>query len=102
MKRSKPTLRRKMHGMMFKLPGMITCNEFEDFILAYLDDSLSKKQRFIFEVHLKVCKECRQYLTSYQKTLTSVQAIATQDKDAIEDVPSDLSDAVIAALGLEN
>lgn len=97
-----PTLRRKLHGMMFKLPGMITCNAFEEFIIAYLDESLSGKQRFIFETHLKVCKECREYLSSYQKTLTSVQSLAAQDKDVIENVPSDMADAVIASLGLEN
>ncbi|MCP4319118.1 MAG: hypothetical protein GY789_24785 [Hyphomicrobiales bacterium] len=33
---TQPRLVRRIHGMMFKLPLMITCEAFEDFILAYL------------------------------------------------------------------
>ena len=32
------SVRQRIKGIMFKLPMMITCVEFEDFILAYLDD----------------------------------------------------------------
>ena len=50
---SKPVMRR-IHGAMFKLPLMITCEAFEDFILAYLEDELPRGQRVIFDMHLKL------------------------------------------------
>ena len=38
------TLRRRMHGLIFKLPLMITCEEFEAFLLAYLEDELTPRR----------------------------------------------------------
>ena len=40
MTRQRKTLLSRLHGMMFKLPLMITCDAFESFILAYLEDEL--------------------------------------------------------------
>lgn len=40
--------------------GMITCGEFEDFITDYLDNELLAPQRSRFELHVRLCKECRQ------------------------------------------
>ena len=45
---------RWMKGQMMKrMHGMITCREFEDFILRYLDGELTAKQNNIFEWHMK-------------------------------------------------
>ena len=95
MKGQKPTtLRRRLHALMFKAPLMITCEEFEDFILAYLDGGLTKRQRFVFETHLKVCAECRAYLAEYQRT---IQMAAAQRDVAPSDIPEDLITAVLDA-----
>ena len=89
--------RRRIHGVLFKLPGMITCDAFEDFILAYLEDELTANQRRLFEVHLKVCKSCRRYLTDYRKALAATKSLAKEEKAALESVPEDLIAAVLAA-----
>ena len=93
----KPTLRRRIHGVMFKLPGMISCQEFEDFVLAYLEDELSSTQRRIFEMHLKLCRECRDYLDDYNTTLRAIGNLSLVEKEALEEVPEDLITAILEA-----
>lgn len=94
---SKKILRR-MHGVMFKLPLMITCDAFEDFILAYLDGELPGKQKFIFEMHLKLCRECREYLDAYRASMTLTKAAFDEELgEKLAAVPDDLVKAVLAA-----
>ena len=97
MTRVRPTLMRRVHGAMFKLPLMITCEAFEDFILAYLEGDLSPRQKFVFELHLKMCRECRDYLKAYRASLDLARSLS-QDPDPLPDaVPDDLVAAVLAA-----
>ncbi len=89
---------RRIHGMMFKLPLMITCEQFEDFILAYLEDELPKRQKIVFDLHLKMCRECREYLSAYRASMELAKDALTADKDGPpEEVPDDLVKAVLAA-----
>ncbi|WP_282608839.1 anti-sigma factor [Pelagibius sp. Alg239-R121] len=92
------TIKRRIHGTMFKLPLMITCNEFEDFVLAYLEEELPAHQCTIFKMHLKVCRECREYLRAYEASMTLTKAsLKTEETDLPESVPQDLVAAVLAA-----
>ncbi len=92
------SLRRRLHGRMFSLPGMITCNEFEDFILAYLDDELPRSKRRVFDWHIRLCKECREYLAAYIASLElTKKALATDEAASLPDVPDDLVTAVMEA-----
>ena len=100
MQRSLPSrILRWMRGMMLRyMPGMITCREFEDFILAYLEGELTQRQRSIFELHLKVCRDCRDYLAAYRRTLElSKRAFDAESEELPEDVPEDLVKAVLDA-----
>ncbi len=94
----KMPLMRRIHGAMFKLPLMITCEEFEEFILAYLEGDLSASQKFVFEMHLKVCRECREFLAAYQNAMSLTKGTLVEEtKFNTEDVPEDLIQAVLAA-----
>ena len=90
---------RLMRGLMLNhMPWMINCRQFEDFILAYLEGELTDKQRFVFELHLKVCRECRDYLAAYRRTVeVSRRAFDVPDAPVPEEVPEDLVKAVLAA-----
>lgn len=87
---------RRIHGVMFKLPYMITCEVFEDFVLAYLEDELPAKQRFVFEMHLKLCRECREYLEAYRTAMTLAKH-GFDAREPLENVPEDLIKAVMDA-----
>lgn len=84
--------------MLNHMPLMINCREFEDFILAYLEGDLPDKQRFVFELHLKVCRECRDYLAAYKRTIEiSKRAFEDEEAGVPDEVPEDLVKAILAA-----
>ena len=77
---------------------MITCRAFEDFIVAYLEGRLPARQRLVFELHIRLCRECRAYLAAYRQTIeVSRRAFAASDDAVLEDVPEDLVKAVLDA-----
>ncbi len=96
--RRRPLIRR-LHGVMFKLPYMITCEAFEDFVLAYLEDELPPRQKWAFEFHLRLCRECREYLYAYRTALAVAVASGREAPVSLPDhVPDDLVAAVVAAV----
>ncbi len=55
---------------------MMTCREVLDFLMDYLDGTLSPAQRAVFEEHLAVCRSCVAYLHTYQQTVKLGKASA--------------------------
>jgi|APSaa5957512535_1039671.scaffolds.fasta_scaffold145829_2 hypothetical protein len=52
-----------LKGIMIKyMYNMVSCKEFEGFILDYFDDEFSTAQKTTFEMHMRICSECRDYL----------------------------------------
>ncbi len=91
---------RSMRGAMLRyMPLMITCRQFEDFVIDYIEGTLPDHQRRLFELHIKMCRECREYLAAYKRTLELVNRTGGADvqEDALPDLPEDLVEAVIAA-----
>ena len=91
---------RSMRGAMLRyMPLMITCRQFEDFMIDYLEGDLPGRQVFVFELHLKVCGECRGYMAAYKRAVE----VATRAEETIRDevelpaVPEDLVKAIIAS-----
>ena len=91
---------------MFKLPLMLTCQQVEDFLLDYVEGTLPRGQRLIFDLHLVLCRECRDYLAAYRKSVelgkaAFPQADAPVPGDAPDgvpgEVPEDLVQAILAA-----
>ena len=93
------TVMRKAKGLMLNhFPMMINCREFEGFLLDDLEETLPPRQRKIFELHMKLCRECREYLAAYKCTL-EVSKRVFEDGDATppDDVPEDLIRAILDA-----
>ena len=95
--RQTPGLMRRLKGFMLKrMYSMITCREFEDFIMNYLDGSLPGAQMRKFEWHLRICRECREYLAAYKRTIEIGKAVLGPAGDSVpKDVPEDLIRAVL-------
>lgn len=97
-KKRTPSVKRWLKGQILtRAPGMLTCKEFEDFMLAYLDEELPQKQRKRFEFHLRICRECREYVAAYQQTIAISQAVLSKPDDQMsaDNVPADLIKAII-------
>ena len=45
----------------------MTCNNYKDLMMGYLDDELSDAQRTTFQEHLTDCSDCRQELEEFKK-----------------------------------
>ena len=77
----------------------MTCREFAAFILDYSSGELPLSTRLIFERHLSVCPNCREYLAQY---VVAVQlgrmAFVDEDASAIKaGVPEDLIASILAS-----
>lgn len=95
---SKTPMKRRIKGMMFKMPMMITCEEFEDFIVEYLEGGLTDRQRRLFDFHLRICRECREYLAAYKTGMeTARQGLTSEALELQGEVPEDLVAAVLAS-----
>lgn len=90
---------RRLKGMMAKLPLMIDCVEFEQFLLDYMDGALTRKQLMVFEMHLRFCRECREYLRAFEAARDLAQSVGSSEVEIPGDVPDDLIEAVADALG---
>ena len=83
---------------MAMLGIVITCKEFDDFIVSYLDNTLPRKQRLLFQAHLALCPACRNYLKNYEQTIALSRAACKKlDPPRAADVPDDLVRAILTA-----
>lgn len=84
--------------MLKWMPGMLTCVEFENFLIDYMEGDLPARQRRVFEFHMKICRECREYLAAYRRTI-EVAGRAYEDGAAPvpDEVPEDLVRAILDA-----
>lgn len=87
-----------MKSLMGLAPGMISCREFDDFIVDFLDGNLSPAQQRVFNFHMKICPLCRDYLEAYKLSMElGKRAYRDDDAPVPDDVPEDLVAAVLAA-----
>ncbi len=76
---------------------MLTCSEFDDFMVDYLEGNLSAWQRFSCWLHVTMCKECPHFIEQYLRTIAlGKEAFDTPDDALPESVPEDLVKAAMA------
>ncbi len=94
-----PVGRRIVGRLRRYIPGLLTCGEFENFILDYFEGELSKTRQRLFRFHLATCAECRTYLTAYEKAVAlGKRAFDDADAPVPEDIPEDLIIAILDTL----
>ena len=84
---------------LFKMPTMISCEEFESFIMQYLEGELPLAKRMVFELHMKVCRECREYLAAYKLSIESAKGAMKAEE--LPEIPEDLVAAILDARDAE-
>jgi len=90
------------HWLENRMPGLMTCAEFEEMVDAYIDGELSGVARATVDVHLKTCPACQRYLAAYRKVRDlAVDAVTEDDEAALEAIPDDLVGAILAARGAD-
>ncbi len=78
--------------------NVMTCKEFVDFLMAYLDEDLPALARTTFEGHLDDCPPCKLSLDSYRETVELGRGVCASGDDPVpDDVPEALVQAILAA-----
>lgn len=76
----------------------MTCREFADFIMGYLDGELAPDVLAPFERHLSRCPNCHTYLAQYQATVAAGKSAFADDGAVVpSDVPEELIQAILAS-----
>jgi anti-sigma factor RsiW len=76
----------------------MTCREFADFLMDYLNGDLASDVRAAFDRHLSLCPNCVAYLSGYKATVElGRRAFADDEAEVAADVPEDLVKAILDA-----
>ena len=76
----------------------MSCRQIIEFLEKYLSGELSVLERVKFEAHLALCRDCRQYLSSYKQTILLAKSIGQEFPDEVcRSIPEDLVSAILKA-----
>ena len=73
----------------------MNCQEFIDFLMAYIEEELPAEERKVFEDHIKLCPPCGEYLRSYEQCIKLGQAACQCES---EDVPAEVPEGLVQAI----
>ena len=86
-------------GALLARAKELSCREFTDFLNAYVEDELPPERQHVFERHLEICADCRNYLQSYRQTMKlSVLALTGESSLLPQALPEELILAVLKAI----
>ncbi len=86
------------HWIDRSLHGAMTCEEFEGGLVDYLDDNLGPLARRQIDLHTWSCPHCRRYLRAYDRARRLAgDALRHSEEQALQTVPEDLVQAILAA-----
>ena len=75
---------------------MLTCKEFDDFMIDYLEGGLPVWQKFLCWLHVSMCRECGHFVRQYRRTIALEQSAYDSEDDPIPDsVPEELIQAAL-------
>jgi len=76
----------------------MTCREFVEFLMQYLEGELPSERQAIFDAHLAECPWCVVYMSNYRQTIQlGHAAFESTDEPIPAEVPYELIQAVLAA-----
>lgn len=76
---------------------MLTCKEFDDFMVDYLEGGLPVWQKFMYWLHVKMCRECANFIRQYRRVIAlGQQAFDSPDSAVPDSVPEELVKAALA------
>lgn len=76
---------------------MLTCKEFDAFMLDYLGGDLPGWQKFQCWLHIKMCRECAYFVRQYSRITSLGQKAFESPDDPVPDaVPEELIKAALS------
>ena len=76
----------------------MNCREIAEFLIDYVDGDLPEPALATFEAHLRACRDCRNYLDGYRKTIAATKAVMIEPPALdVAEMPEQLVSAILAA-----
>jgi len=76
---------------------VLTCKEFDEFMIDYLDGGLPVWQKYMCWLHVKMCRECADFVRKYRRVIALGQsAFDSPDEPVPDTVPEDLVKLALA------
>jgi hypothetical protein len=63
---------------MNPIPEAIACQQLVELVTEYLEDALSEIERRLFEEHISICGNCREYLRQFRETISAAAALPAE------------------------
>jgi len=76
---------------------MMTCREFVDFLMAYMNHELPAGQEAAFRRHIDACPPCIHYLETYKETLELEKQAYAEEEALFQEAPDNLVQAILQA-----
>ena len=65
--------------IMLRKRKELTCRELVELVTDYLDGSLSRRDRALFEAHIAGCTNCTRYLEQFRETIRLTGTLRESD-----------------------
>jgi len=76
---------------------MLTCKEFDHFMVDYLEGGLPIWQKYMCWLHVKMCRECAHFVRQYRRAIALGQhAFDDPDDEVPDSVPEELIKAALS------
>jgi hypothetical protein len=76
---------------------MLTCKEFDEFMIDYLEGGLPVWQKYMCWLHIKMCRECANFVSQYRRTVALGKTAFDNPEGQVPDsVPEELIKAALA------
>jgi len=76
---------------------MLTCKDFNEFMIDYLEGGLPVWQKFMCWLHVTMCRECAHFIRQYRRVIALGQdAFDSLDDPVPDSVPEELVKAALA------
>lgn len=70
----------------FRQRLMLTCEDVNDFLAAYVDDDIPDNLRRRYEAHILRCEVCSAYLSQYRTTMQLAREAGTNGTEPPEEL----------------
>jgi anti-sigma factor RsiW len=81
---------------LWALAHELSCRELVEFLDDYVEERLPVERLAVFERHIAVCGDCREYIAGYRRAPGAARAALCDE--GLAPLPEDLVRAIVAAL----
>jgi Putative zinc-finger len=82
-------------GELWALAHELSCRELVEFLDDYIEDRLPAERLAVFERHIAVCGDCKDYIAGYRRSRRAVSVVLCDE--GLSPLPEDLVRAIVAA-----